>query len=136
MPKGLRLYKKEKLCSPTVIERLFKGERPDFRQLAYPLRAVAVKRESGRSDAPVCFLVSVPKRRVRHAVERVLVRRRVREAYRLNHQNYAFEGLTDVAFIYVADVPLPYATIERAMQRLLQALSESVGRKDGEEEQP
>lgn len=74
-----------------------------------------------RSDAPVQFLVSVPKKRLRHAVDRVLMRRRIREAYRLQRQNLPVpDGLmVDVAFMYVGKGLEPYALVERAMKKLL-----------------
>ncbi|MDE7426735.1 MAG: ribonuclease P protein component [Muribaculaceae bacterium] len=128
---GLRLYKKEKLCSVTAIERLFSHhtatDTPAPRSaIAYPLRAVwAPARRS--SDAPLAFLISVPKRRLRHAVQRVLMRRRIREAYRLNRHTYTAEmdcnTRLDVAFIYVASETLPYSTVEKAMIKLLKNIS-------------
>lgn len=82
--KGLRLYKKEKLCSTVAIEQLFmRGGEGVQGALAYPLRAVWRKNPRRSSDAPVAFVVSIPKKRLRHAVDRVQMRRRVREAYRL-----------------------------------------------------
>ncbi len=82
------------------------------------------------SDAPVAFLISVPKKRLHHAVERVTMRRRIREAYRLNHLSYALPEASrlDVAFVYVADRLCPYAGIERAMKKLLEALSDNYSR--------
>lgn len=128
--KGLRLYKKEKLCSPTAIDMLFAREPAAdvVGALAYPLRAQWRPNPRRRSDAPIAFLISVPKRRLRHAVDRVQMRRRIREAYRLNHHSYALpDGVRlDVGFVYVADRPLSYAAVERAMRRLLKSISTAV----------
>lgn len=119
--KQLGLYKKEKLCSPTAIERLFSPGGPEFSRLVYPLRIIVANEPGRRSDAPVAFLISVPKKRLRHAVDRVLMRRRIREAYRLLHRSYPIpEGLRlDVAFIYVANGTLPFERIKSAMEHLL-----------------
>lgn len=124
--KKLGLYKKEKLCSCSDIDILFAAAGADFSRLAFPLRAVARQNQRRRSDATVAFLISVPKRRLRHAVDRVTMRRRIREAYRLNHRNFVFpEGMRiDLAFVYVADGLTPFAYIEKSMIKLLQALSE------------
>ncbi len=65
------------------------------------------------------FLVSVPKKRLRHAVDRVTMRRRIREAYRLNRSLISPDLPADLAFIYVADKLLPYAKVEHALKRLL-----------------
>lgn len=124
--KTLGLYKKEKLCSSRAIEILFGPGGADFSRLCYPLRAVARRDSVRRSDAPIAFLISVPKKRLRHAVDRVQMRRRIREAYRLNHQDYDLpEGVRiDLAFIYVADGLKPYSSVEKAMKRILAALAE------------
>ena len=70
------------------------------------------------------FLVSVPKKRIRHAVDRVTMRRRIREAYRLNRDIVPRDISVDIAFIYVADKLLPYSRIETSMRRLLASLAE------------
>lgn len=122
--KSLGLYKKEKLCSVVAIDQLFGVGGAEFSTLAYPLRMVARNNVHRRSDAPVQFLISIPKKRLRHAVDRVLMRRRVREAYRLNRYEYPLgeDVRLDVAFIYVANKCESYGHIERAMHRLLAAL--------------
>lgn len=133
--KGLRLYKAEKLCSETAINILFErvkiaGQQKPHKALCYPLRAVWT---TNPDDAvgPAKFLIMIPKRRLRHAVDRVTMRRRVREAYRLN-RHLLPNGVPDlnIAFIYVADTLKPYALIERAMQRLLSDVATKDGLKD------
>ncbi|MDE6134113.1 MAG: ribonuclease P protein component [Muribaculaceae bacterium] len=125
--KTLGLYKKEKLCSARAIDQLFGPGGADFTRLAYPLRLVARRNPSRHSDAPVAFLISIPKKRLHHAVDRVLMRRRTREAYRLTHREYPLEAgiRLDAAFIYVADKTVAYYKVERAMRRLLGALSDA-----------
>lgn len=124
--KKLGLYKKEKLCSTRAVEILFGPGGADFSHLVYPLRAVAMRDSRRKSDAPVAFLISVPKKRLRHAVDRVLMRRRIREAYRLGHQQYTLpEGLrVDLAFVYVADRVKSYRSVEKAVQRILSAMAD------------
>lgn len=133
--KGLRLYKREKLCSVTAIDRLFAARSEKGRTLtdswgqitvalSYPLRMVCGDNPR-RGGAPVQFLISVPKKRLRHAVDRVTMRRRIREAYR--HARGPIESITDtarhdVAFIYVANTLLPYDRVARAMARLLEQI--------------
>ena len=116
---SLRLYKKEKLCSPTAVEILFGPGGAEFSRLSYPLRAVARNNPRRRSDAPVAFLITVPKKRLRHAVDRVTMRRRIREAYRLCHSDFPVAEPTDIAFIYLADTLLPYDRIQAAIRSLL-----------------
>lgn len=124
--KTLGLYKKEKLCSEVAIEKLFSAGGADLTRLAYPLRMI-VRGDSDRSsDAPVAFLISVPKKRLHHAVDRVLMRRRIREAFRLNTQRKQLDKRLrlDVAFIYVADRTTPFHQVTKAMNRLINNISE------------
>lgn len=126
--KGLRLYKKEKLCSAVAIDSLFSRGSGAFSALSYPLRAVWRKDDKRRSDAPIAFVISVPKKRLRHAVDRVTMRRRIREAYRLCRPSFPFPDGTrlDVAFIYVADRLTPYSDINSAVNRIMERLSASL----------
>lgn len=123
----LRLYKKEKLCSNTAINMLFQPGGTSQAMLAYPLRAVWRQNDGRYCDAPMQFLISVPKKRLHHAVDRVMMRRRIREAYRLNHHNYTLpnDAKIDVAFIYIANSLTPYKSIEKAMRKILKNISEN-----------
>lgn len=118
----MRLYKKQKLCSTTAIDMLFAPGQGSKGALAYPLRALWRNNSSRRCDAPVQMLISVPKKRLRHAVDRVKMRRRVREAFRLNHQDFTPQPGTrlDMAFVYVGNGLEPYALVEQAVRRLLE----------------
>lgn len=121
----LRLYKKQKLCSTLAIEALF-GKGADVCScLAFPLRAVWRENPGRKSDAPLQFMISVPKKRLRHAVDRVKMRRRIREAFRLHHQQYALEAgkKYDIIFVYVNSGLLPYHKVERAMHKILTQVS-------------
>lgn len=69
-------------------------------------------------------VVIVPKKRVRHAVDRVALRRRIREAYRLNRVLLEGAGRVDIAFVWVGETTGRYSSIERAMQRLLRRVNQ------------
>lgn len=120
-----KLYKSEKLCSKTAIDRLFAdGEST----VAYPLRMVSrlYDRPYGASAQ---FMITIPKKKIRTAVGRVLLRRRIREAYRLNHARLLDKALSesglqaDIAFIYMAPDTSPYVRIEKKLNKLLAALA-------------
>lgn len=120
---GNRLYKSEKLCSTRDIEQVFSHQGRSV--TAYPLRAIFTTQAGSQ---PARFLISVPKKRHRHAVDRVLLRRRVREAYRLNREllnpALAAAGLhVDVAFIYLSEKIKPYAVIEAKMREILHRIA-------------
>ena len=79
------------------------------------------------------MLITVPKKKRRHAVDRVLMRRRIREAYRLNRKEF-LGNIEDgskirtlsMAFIYLHDKNIPYATIERKIKLLLKKLADKI----------
>lgn len=111
-----RLYKREKLCSVTDIARLFARSEGAQAFMAYPLRVVWRRGEPGGA---VRFMITVPKKRLRHAVDRVAMRRRIREAYRLNRPGWSATERLDIAFVYVADSLKPYTRIEEAMRKAM-----------------
>lgn len=89
--------------------------------MAYPLRAVWRTDHKRNEGSQIQFLISIPKKRLRHAVDRVKMRRRVREAYRLNRHDFNNPdiGPVDLAFIYVANDLKNYRIIERSVCRIL-----------------
>lgn len=124
--KQFPLGKSNKLCSLIAIEALFSRDGEVNSALEYPLRAVWRVNDSRKADRDTLkFLISVPKRRLRHAVDRVKMRRRIRESYRLNRQ--AITGSLclplDVAFVYVGASLEPYVRVERSMQKLLSKIA-------------
>lgn len=130
--KKFGLNKKDKLCSTAAIDMLFSrggtayesGSKPQS-IMAYPLRAVWRNNAGRHSDSPVAFLISIPKKRLRKAVERVLMRRRVREAFRLNRHNYPVgaDARIDLAFIYIADKTKKYSDVQKSVCRILRDIS-------------
>ena len=141
MLKGaLRLPKSERLRHRTLVNRLFeKGEGV----YAYPLRLVysVMSDEEVRglfktalpSDIDkVQFMITVPKKKQRRAVNRVLVRRRIREAYRLTRLPLKEALMADgskylsMAFIYQSDKIYDYKDLEPKMERLLNKLKDKL----------
>ena len=98
--------------------------------MAYPLRAM-MRAKQRDEQHPAQMLISVPKQRIRHAVHRVLLRRRLREAYRLHRLDLLYPALQkanvsiDIAFVYVANDVADYALIERKMIMLLTRLAQT-----------
>ena len=110
------LDKNERLCSETQIRKLFAEGRGFF---SYPLRTVFIMRDD---DSPARFLVSVPKKRFKHAVDRNNIKRKIREAYRKNKLPLP----CDMAFIYIAEKNEPYRHIEKAVKRAVKQILETV----------
>jgi len=73
-------------------------------------------------------LFSVPKKFHKRANRRNLLRRRAKEAYRLNKGLLLAEGgktaAVDVALIYSSKEVLPYKTIQNAVRRILETVVE------------
>lgn len=80
--KRYTLHKTERLHSKLMIERLFAGGNSSFP--AFPLRVVYMWIPPEEGTAETSILISVPKKRFKHAVKRNLVKRQIREAYRRN----------------------------------------------------
>lgn len=137
----LTLRKPEKLRHKRLVGDLFSEGNSLY---DFPLRLVwrlideETLRGSFRADLPrqlgnVQMLITVPKKKRRHAVDRVLMRRRIREAYRLNRlplkeavARIPNVGTLSLAFIYLSDQNLPYATIDKKMRKLLNRLTELI----------
>lgn len=129
--------KAERICSKLVVDKLFAGGNTSM--AVYPLRAVCMPVEKG--CVPASILISVPKRRFHHAVDRNRMKRQVREAYRLNKSVlwHSLEGKPyslAIAFICIADKPCASANVARSVKKILSRIEEQVVRKieDGNRE--
>lgn len=113
----------ERLKSRKEIGRLFSREGQSFGQ--YPLRLVWREMDEARSDFPIQFTVSVPKRRFKKAVQRNRLRRRIREAYRLNKQGLLDRLPPETAplawmILYVGKEEADFAEINQQMRVIMQ----------------
>ena len=126
MDKPHALPKSERLSSLTAVRRLFADGASGF---VYPFRYMVYKSESTTPSVEVLF--SVPKRNHKRANKRNTLKRRMREAYRLNnealHATIKEHGTdVDIAFVYSAKEFLQYKTIEHAVRRILAEVSQNM----------
>ncbi len=120
------LTKKERLNSLTLIEELFSG---GSRSLpSFPLRIVYMPVED-ESRPTLSLLISVPKKRFKRAVKRNLVKRQIREAYRMN-KNLLLRPLEEagkkavIAFIWLDNGLRTSVQVEDTVKKLLQLTAE------------
>ena len=76
-----------------------------------PLRVVYISNPDQAASTHQ-VLLSVPARTFKRAVDRNLLKRRLREAYRLNKEKLTTEKKMIVGFIYTAKETLPFLAIE------------------------
>lgn len=115
-----RFRKNEHLKSRKLIQGLFKSGKTIK---AYPLLAVYHKSDDV-NNVQVGF--SVAKKKIRLAVNRNKVKRRMKEAYRLNRSSLGVnqnQGML-VMFVYLKSDLGTYEEIEKAMQKALASLIE------------
>lgn len=121
-PNGLA--KTERLSSLAAVRRLFTDGVSGF---VYPFRYTVIVEKSASPTVEVLF--SVPKRNHKRANKRNLLRRRTKEAYRLNKSSLwsatAERGVAvDMALVYSSKEVLPYKTIENAVRRIIDEVVE------------
>ncbi len=107
--------KEEKLCSEKDIDALYK-KGTSFLQhpiVFYYVPVADIKYSK--------VLVSVSKKKFKNSVDRNLVKRRLREAYRLNKS--ILTATYHVGLVYVANSILPYADFDKAIKQGLSKLS-------------
>ncbi len=118
--------KRERMVSNLLIEALFDSGRSRSVS-AFPLRAVFRTTERREGSAPVLVLISVPKKRFRHAVDRNRVKRQIREAYR-HHKELLWQQIPDdkmmlVGFVWLSDRHSPTAEVEKRIVSILQRIA-------------
>lgn len=117
------LKKKERLSVGTDLSRLFVSGRYGFTDGFRYCYRIGNELPFNR------IVVSVPKKCFRRAVKRNLLKRRIREAYRLNKNLLPVneeKGGTDILFIYSSKDILDFNTIVLSVRNILESLAAKV----------
>jgi len=117
--------KRDKLKSAIEIDTLY---RENQFIVYFPLKCYYSSSEiiENKSNLRVAF--AVPKKKFKHAVDRNLLKRRMREAYRLNYKKILETFITQndkqlkLFFIYIGKEILDFENIEKNLQTVLQKI--------------
>ena len=126
MERNNKLTTSERLSRKSTIDKLYAEGRS---VAAFPLRAVYIPLEAEEGEPTVSILIAVSKKRFRHAVDRNLVKRRLREAYRLNKHNFVETlqqqgGRMAIAILYLDKQHHSFHHLQTRLKKILQMIQE------------
>ena len=114
-----KLPKQSRLTGKTEIDKLFS----DGIGFTLPLiRVIYLPNNSATTK----ILFSVPSRVFKKATDRNLLKRRMREAYRLNQSSLQIPVNLSVAYIYIAKKIQPFSEIEKSIIKSFNKLLDAI----------
>lgn len=115
---ALTLDKDKRLKSRKLIEEIFTSGKTLKK---YPLRVVYTRSDSDTLEFKIG--VSVSKKKFKKAVDRNLIKRRMREAFRINQSKLNSPQKLNLMIIYTSDQILTFEQIQQATITLLDLLN-------------
>ena len=121
-------HKDERICGKTGISKLLAGGKhgniPGFRYCYMTDNGLEINR----------IMVSVPKKLFKRAVKRNLLKRRIRESWRLQKQSMNASGV-DILFTYSTKDILEFQEIQRSVAKIIEKVNKATTVKTSENEQ-
>ena len=119
--------KKQKLCNEAAIKEMFSNGK-SF--VIDPIRLIW-KEEVNSDSVAIKSIIVAPKKQLKLAADRNIVRRRIKEAYRLNKAEIECflvnnNRQLNVAIIYQNEKILSYKAIEKRIKLILERLKEEI----------
>jgi len=129
MTQKFSLKKHERLKSKLLLDQLFQSGSSLF---VHPIKVLYQIDALPAGEWPLLFSVSVPKKKIKSAVTRNLVKRKIREAYRLQKLDLQDELIRigskrcSLMLIYIENEPKEYDKLEKSVKKILKKLSDAI----------
>jgi ribonuclease P protein component len=122
------LKKKEILSGQIKINEVFNSGKTLF---VYPIKAFYNQKENiTPTESKVLFSVSIPKRIFKKAVDRNLLKRRIREAYRLNKLSLTNNIISDIQLsfmlVYIGKKIESFSKIDKSVNQIIRLFKENI----------
>ena len=121
-------HKKERICGKTGISKLLAGGKhgniPGFRYCYMTDNGLEINR----------IMVSVPKKLFKRAVKRNLLKRRIRESWRLQKHSMNVSGV-DILFTYSTKDVLEFQEIQSSVAKIIEKVNKATTIKTSKNEQ-
>ena len=111
--------KSERISEKKIIDNLFSSGKK-FSVYPFDVRFLN-QDENSASISKV--LITVSSSKIKSAVKRNLLKRRIKESYRIN-KNIISNKLLMIAFVYVSEEIFTFSVIDKAIKKILKKLSE------------